>query len=196
MLFTMSRVPLGLLLVVAGCYDFASLTRGQDLDGGGAPAAGADLALSDRDSSDLLASAADLGAGCGCPTAADPCHTDPVCQPDGTCTASKPRTDGFGYDPNDPLKRCCNGKPVSVNTSENCGACGISCGSQQCLYAHGPHYYCACSSNDQCWSGCCSTAYGLPNVCAAGNCATNQPISCPGNATIDDDAAGPYYCHY
>ena len=198
MLSTRSRLALGLLLVVAGCYDFSSLTRGQNLDGGGgdlAPAV-ADLALPAHGGSDLLASASDLGAGCGCMPAADACHTDPECRPDGSCSPSKPRPDGFNYDTSDPLKRCCGGKPSSVNTAQNCGACGISCGLLPCLYTHGPHYYCACGTNDQCWSGCCSTAYGLPNVCAAGNCATNQPIACPGNAISDDDAAGPYYCHY
>jgi hypothetical protein len=197
----MPRPTLALLVVVAGCYDYDSLTRGRDL-----AVVSGDFATRDDDlghqpdDPDLAAPVPDQGDpggnSCNCPTAADPCHTDPQCKPDGSCTESKERADGYGYDPSDPLKRCCDGKPVSVNTSQNCGACGISCGSSPCLYAHGPHYYCACSENSDCWSGCCSIAYGLPNVCAAGNCATNQPIACPGNAVIDDDAAGPYYCHY
>lgn len=175
----MPRPTLALLVVVAGCYDYDSLTRGRDL-----AAVSADLAVVSTD----LATRGDLA----------PPHDDPdlaAAVPDlgGDCTQ---RPDGYGYDPSDPLKRCCDGKPVSVNTSENCGACGIHCGSRPCLYTHGPHYYCACSQNGDCWSGCCSTAYGLPNVCAAGNCATNQPIACPGNAVLDDDAAGPYFCHY
>ena len=198
--FIRSRASLGLLLVFAGCYDFGSLTRGGAVDGGSADLAVAvvdsDLAISADDDSDLAVSVGDLATACGCLPPADACHTASVCQPDGSCTPSKPRPDGFNYDPGDPLKRCCNGKPVSVNTSANCGACGISCGLLPCLYTHGPHLYCACATNDQCWSNCCSTAYGLPNVCAAGNCATNQPIACPGNAISDDDAAGPYYCHY
>jgi hypothetical protein len=128
--------------------------------------------------------------------AADPCHTDAVCGLNGVCGKPGLRPDGYGYDPNDPLRRCCGGLGVSVNTAQNCGACGISCGGQACLYTHGPHYYCACVNNSDCWSGCCSTAYNLPNVCAAGNCATNQPIACPGNAISSDDDLGPYYCHY
>jgi hypothetical protein len=193
----MPRPTLALLVVVAGCYDYDSLTRGRDLSVVSTDLATHGDSASSQDDPDLAAPLpGDLGGSCTCPKAADACHTDPQCKPDGTCSESKQRPDGFGYDPSDPLKRCCDGKLVSVNTSDNCGACGIHCGSSPCLYAHGPHYYCACVSNSDCWSGCCSIAYGLPNVCAAGNCATNQPIACPGNAVLSDDDAGPYYCHY
>ena len=176
-----------------------SLTVGADV-----PVVDAAVADADADSSDASAvSAAPVDfagtcpAGVACQKASDPCHTDAVCDENGVCGALGERPDGYGYDPANPLNRCCGGKAVPVNTVQNCGACGISCGAQACVYTHGPHYFCACSGdNHECWSQCCSTSYGLPNVCAAGNCATSQPITCPGNAILGNDAQGPYYCHY
>jgi hypothetical protein len=112
----------------------------------------------------------------------------------GKCGAQGTRPDGYGYD-SDPIHRCCGGKPVSVNTAQNCGVCGINCNGGQCLLRLG-QLYCTCTSNTQCWSQCCSIAYGTPNICAAGNCATNQPIPCPGNGINTDNPNGPYYCHY
>jgi hypothetical protein len=133
-------------------------------------------------------------SGTVCAPKSNACHTDGTCDGKGTCGAQGVRADGYSYD-GVALDRCCGGNPVKVNTAQNCGACGINCNGASCLLTRG-EYYCGCSSNAQCWSKCCSIAYGTPYMCAAGNCATNQPIPCPGNATNTDNPNGPYYCHY
>ncbi|HEX6839127.1 MAG TPA: hypothetical protein VF334_21255 [Polyangia bacterium] len=137
---------------------------------------------------------ADKPAGTVCAPRSNACHTDGTCDGKGACGAEGVRPNGYNYD-GVFLDRCCGGNPVRVDTAQNCGACGINCNGASCLYTRG-EYYCGCSSNAQCWSKCCSTAYGQPYMCAAGNCATNQPIPCPGNATNTNNPNGPFYCHY
>jgi hypothetical protein len=135
-------------------------------------------------------------SGTVCKKASNACHTDGLCDGNGACGPEGTRKDGYNYDGGNSLARCCGGNPTTVNTAQNCGACGIDCNGGSCETAHGGHLYCTCSSNAQCWSKCCSTYYGNPWVCAAGNCNTNQMISCPGNATNSDNPSGPFYCHY
>lgn len=136
----------------------------------------------------------DKPAGTVCAPKSNACHTDGTCDGKGACGPQGVRPNGYNYD-GVFLDRCCGGNPVRVDTAQNCGACGITCNGASCLLTRG-EYYCGCSSNAQCWSKCCSTAYGQPYMCAAGNCATNQPIPCPGNATNTNNPNGPYYCHY
>jgi len=133
-------------------------------------------------------------AGTVCAPKSNACHTDGTCDGKGACGPQGVRPDGYGYD-GTALDRCCGGNPVRVDSAQNCGACGINCNGASCLLTRG-EYYCGCSSNAQCWSKCCSTFYGTPYMCAAGNCATNQPIPCPGHATNTDNPNGPFYCHY
>jgi hypothetical protein len=136
----------------------------------------------------------DKAAGTVCAPKSNACHTDGTCDGKGACGAQGVRPDGYNYD-GVFLDRCCGGAPVKVNTAQNCGACGINCNGASCLLTRG-QYYCGCSSNTQCWSKCCSTAYGTPYMCAAGNCATNMAIPCPGNAINTNNPDGPFYCHY
>jgi hypothetical protein len=142
-------------------------------------------------------------AGVVCNKASDACHTDGTCNGSGSCGAQGTRAEKYNWDTNNALARCCGGHPTTVDTAENCGACGINCNGGSCVTAHGGHLYCTCGSNNQCLlrapgatTGCCSTYYGNPWVCAAGNCVTNQMIQCPGGATNSTDANGPFYCHY
>lgn len=137
---------------------------------------------------------ADKPAGTVCAPRSNACHTDGTCDGKGNCGAQGVRADGYSYD-GVYLDRCCGGNPVKIDTPQNCGACGINCNGASCNYTRG-EYYCGCSSNAQCWSKCCSIAYGTPYMCAAGNCATNQPIPCPGNAINTNNPNGPFYCHY
>jgi hypothetical protein len=133
--------------------------------------------------------------GTVCSPKVNACHTDGVCNGKGTCGAQGVHPDGYNYN-GVFLDRCCGGNPVSVNTAQNCGACGINCNGGSCVSAHGGPLYCTCASNAMCWSNCCSTFFGAPYVCAAGNCSTNQMIPCPGNAINSNNPNGPYYCHY
>ncbi len=147
-----------------------------------------------RCSGGVCGAVTDKPAGTVCAPRSNACHTDGTCDGNGTCGAQGVRPNGYSYD-GVYLDRCCGGNPVKIDTAQNCGACGIDCNGAACLNTRG-EYYCGCSSNAQCWSKCCSTFYGTPYMCAAGNCATNQPIPCPGNATNSDNPNGPYYCHY
>ena len=134
-------------------------------------------------------------AGVVCNPKSNACHTDGTCDGNGTCGAQGVRPTGYQYDGNY-QDRCCSGTPTNIFTDvHNCSVCGLDCNGGSCLAIHGQHY-CSCTSNAQCWSKCCSIAYGTPDVCAAGNCATNQPIPCPGNGIESNNSIGPYYCHY
>lgn len=135
-------------------------------------------------------------AGTVCSPKSNACHTDGVCDGKGECGSQGVRPDGYNWNPSVPLDRCCGGSPVAVNTTSNCGACGIDCNGGSCVAGASGYLYCTCTSNTQCWSKCCSVAYGTPLLCAAGNCATNQPIACPGNASNTRPANDPYACHY
>ena len=147
-----------------------------------------------RCSGGVCGAVTDKAAGTVCAPRSNACHTDATCDGKGSCGAQGVRPNGYSYD-GVYLDRCCGGNPVRIDSAQNCGACGISCNGASCLQTRG-EYYCGCSSNAQCWSKCCSTYYGTPYMCAAGNCATNQPIPCPGNATNSNNPNGPYYCHY
>ncbi len=136
----------------------------------------------------------DKPAGTVCAPKSNACHTDGTCDGRGNCGPQGVHPDGYSYD-GVYLDRCCGGNPTRIDTAQNCGACGLNCNGASCLNTRG-EYYCGCSSNAQCWSKCCSTYYGQPWMCAAGNCATNQPIPCPGNAINSNNPNGPYYCHY
>jgi hypothetical protein len=160
------------LCAAAGCYD----TR--LLDGHPAPV----------DPRDAAVAPADAAPPAHAPTPAD--AGSPAGDGGGACGP-----DGTLVDPSQPLVRCCQGKPTRVDTPDNCGACGLRCNGRDCLATHGDHYYCGCWSDDDCWSGCCTAAYGVPWVCSATH--AGQPIACPGNATHSDGAPdGPPYCHY
>jgi hypothetical protein len=138
------------------------------------------------------------GAGKVCDPASNACHTDGTCDGNGHCGGQGTRPESFNWNPSNFHARCCGGNPTTVDTAQNCGACGINCNGGACENLHG-ELYCTCNSNAQCWSKCCSIAYGTPWTCAAGDCNTNQMISCPGGATNSDNpnpGGGPYYCHY
>lgn len=204
---------------IAGCYDLASLTRGADASAGAADLSagtGDLMGVCDRapdgtvcapNASPCVRSGTCKGGSCQpqtpapsgtvCQTSTDPCRTDAVCDASGVCGEQGVRPDGYGYDAANPINRCCGGTPVPVNTAQNCGVCGISCGAQPCLYEHGPHWHCGCADNGQCWSGCCVRSYGEPYVCGAGTCVVpSQPLVCPGGGMIGNDNLSPYYCHY
>jgi hypothetical protein len=181
-----------LLVAAAGCYD----TR--LLDGRPAPNDPRDAAFAGNDAA---FAGEDAGSACGpdgtiCAPTSDPCQLPGRCL-HGLCTPITDAPDGTAYDPAQPLARCCQGKPSRIDSPDNCGACGISCNGHDCLNVHGGHYYCGCWVHADCWSGCCSAAYGAPWVCAAQSCETGQPLACPGNAiNTDGHPDGPSYCHY
>lgn len=134
-------------------------------------------------------------AGTVCNPKSNPCHTDGTCDGNGTCGAQGVQPTGYQYDATY-QHRCCGGNPTDVFTDvHNCGVCGIDCNGGSCAALHNAHY-CTCTSNAQCWSNCCSIAYGTPYTCAAGNCSTNLMIPCPGNGINSNNSNGPYYCHY
>jgi hypothetical protein len=206
---------LQLVLATAGCYD----TR--LLDGHAAPlsapdaAAGDDAApscgpdgtvcaptsdpclLAGRCLDDVCQPIANALQGTPCAPAPDACHTAGICDGAGRCAAPAALPDGAAADPSQPLVRCCQGKPSRMDSPDSCGACGISCNGRDCLATHGGHYYCGCWGDADCWSGCCTSAYGVPWVCAAASCSTGDAIACPGNASNSDGHPdGPRYCHY
>jgi hypothetical protein len=135
-------------------------------------------------------------AGTVCSPKSNVCHTDGTCNGSGVCGPQGTHPTGYSYD-GVYNHRCCGGNPTDISTDvHNCGVCGLGClNGNSCLNAHG-EIYCGCAANSECWSTCCSTAFGNPWVCAAGNCQTNQPIPCPGNGTNGYNPNGPYFCHY
>jgi hypothetical protein len=133
--------------------------------------------------------------GTVCDPAATPCRTDGTCKA-GACGPQGTRPDGYNYNPASYVARCCGGSATTIDTNSNCGACGTSCGGgSSCIQRQG-EYYCSCTLNAQCWSGCCSTFYGTPYVCAASNCA-GTCIACSGGAScVNGGSTQPNYCHY
>jgi hypothetical protein len=138
-------------------------------------------------------------AGTSCPDLT--CHTGLVCDGNGNCAGGVRRPDGYNYDSSNPWLRCCGGNAINTQTDKNnCGGCGVPClNGHTCITSHG-QAYCSCTSSttSDCWSGCCSTYYGTPYVCAAGNCQTNTCLSsCPGGAHVGSTSSAPVcYCHY
>jgi hypothetical protein len=108
---------------------------------------------------------ADDGTACG--IAADGCHTAPACQ-GGVCQPGIARPDGYNYDTSDSLAQCCGGAPVKINSVQNCGVCGNTCGAgsgcvmnnRPCDILKGcpgssPSWLCTCSPSSQCMLPIC-----------------------------------------
>ena len=66
-----------------------------------------------------------------CGDASNACHTNRLCKA-GACQAEGTHPDGYNYDSGNYLARCCGGAPTSINTPNNCGACGLKCASGRC----------------------------------------------------------------
>jgi hypothetical protein len=131
--------------------------------------------------------------GTVCRQAQDACHIDATCH-NGACGAIGTRADGYNYAAGD-LHRCCGGSPVQTNTSQHCGVCGISCGSNACVSVGGV-WQCSCTASSDCWSNCCSTSAGAPYVCVPSSCGNPAAcIACPGGGTCTETTPH-YYCHY
>jgi hypothetical protein len=135
--------------------------------------------------------------GTKCGTAANACHTDPVCKA-GVCQAAGTHPDGYNYDSGNYLARCCGGSPTSINSPNDCGACGIKCASGRCINTgstNAQQWWCSCTANSECWSGCC--ADGSPPVCSPSSCGSPAKcIDCPGNASCMQSQTPHYWCHY
>jgi hypothetical protein len=135
--------------------------------------------------------------GTKCGTASDACHTDRTCKA-GACQPQGSRPEGYNYDAGNYLARCCGGVPTSINTANNCGACGLKCASGSCINTGAKNqqqWWCKCVANSECWSGCC--ANGSPPVCSPSTCgSTARCTSCPGGATCTADQDPHYWCHY
>jgi len=138
--------------------------------------------------------------GVECGPAPNECWLPGRCQA-GVCNPPTKRPDGFNWDGSDPWRRCCNGEPLRMDTNENCGVCGISCDptdGQSCkLNPVNVRYYCeGCNASVNCWSGCCSTSFGLPYRCAASDCEGNC-IACPGTSTcVNSGGQASLVCVY
>ena len=141
----------------------------------------------------------DIPDGVECDDAPSACHKPGVCE-SGKCTEPKLHPDGHNWDASEPLARCCGGKPVTVNTNSNCGACGIKCDTsdkQNCKKnpANG-HFYCeGCEYSTKCWSGCCSMFWGEPYRCAASDC-EGHCITCPTGSSCVESTEAANVCVY
>jgi hypothetical protein len=119
---------------------------------------------------------------------------------DGSTNPCSGRPDGFSLNALDPYSRCCGGVAVETTTDTNCGVCGVACNTalgQSCGLIDGQYLCLDCSSNADCWSGCCAATVSPPhcsaNDCATGACATPDPCAAHGaHCTI----AGVAYCSY
>jgi hypothetical protein len=136
-----------------------------------------------------------------CSNPVDLCHTAGVCK-NGACGAQGVLPTGTSYD-GVYSHRCCGGLLVDIATdASNCGACGIKCFTGlACVHAgtNPDAYYCRCTSALDCWSGCCSTAFGVTqDVCAASTCPepSGCAVPCPGGATCLADGMESAFCHY
>ena len=136
--------------------------------------------------------AADAGTGCAvwpdntpCKAAPNACFNAGVCK-NKLCYSPTPKPEGYNWNANDPNARCCAGVPLTTNTGNNCGACGIKCnpnnGESRSLL--GGRYFCrGCTASSGCWSGCCSTSF-TPYTCSASDCKGNcDGTKCPVNTT-------------
>jgi len=132
-----------------------------------------------------------------CASASNACHTDRLCKA-GVCQADTTHPDGYNYDTGNYLARCCGGTPTSINTPNNCGACGLRCASGRCINTgatNSQQWWCACSASSECWSNCC--ADGSPPVCSPSSCgSTARCITCPGGASCTASQTPHYWCHY
>lgn len=98
---------------------------------------------------------------------------------------------------------CCANVCVARNDHDNCGSCGISCGTLSCvaLVAHPGQYSCNCFTNDFCRNagfGALATCWhdGIQSAC---NCQCSTGSSCTGQCAgggICADVSGHNYCHY
>jgi hypothetical protein len=135
--------------------------------------------------------------GTKCGNASNACHTDRLCKA-GQCQAEGTRPDGHNYDSGNYLARCCGGTPTSINTPNNCGACGLKCASGRCINpdaTNNQQWWCSCVANSECWSGCC--ANGSPPVCSPSTCGSPaRCTACPGGASCTASQTPHYWCHY
>jgi hypothetical protein len=132
-----------------------------------------------------------------CGTASNACYTQPVCKA-GQCQAQQARPDGYNYDTGNYLARCCGGSPSSINTANNCGACGIKCGDGKCVNTgskNSQQWWCTCTASSSCWSGCCVGT--SPGLCSPSTCYdAAKCITCPGGASCQASQEPHYWCHY
>ena len=132
-----------------------------------------------------------------CGDASNACHTNRLCKA-GACQAEGTHPDGYNYDSGNYLARCCGGAPTSINTPNNCGACGLKCASGRCINpgaTNNQQWWCSCTASSECWSGCC--ADGSPPVCSPSSCgSTARCIACPGGASCTASQTPHYWCHY
>jgi hypothetical protein len=140
--------------------------------------------------------------GTSCGKASDACHIAPTCK-GGACQPQGTQPEGYNYDSADYLARCCGGAPVKINTTQNCGACGIACRNGNGCVSDGNNmqWWCACRNvNTDCWSNCCATGIVMGTqspVCSPSTCGSNaQCTSCPGGSHCDTQNAPHYWCHY
>ncbi len=135
---------------------------------------------------------ADAGTGCAvwpdgtpCKSAPNVCFNAGVCK-SGQCFSPTPKPEGYNWNVNDPNARCCGGSPLTLNTSSNCGACGIKCNpnnGESCSLLGGRYFCRGCIASSGCWSGCCSTSF-TPYTCSASDCKGNcDGTKCPANTT-------------
>jgi hypothetical protein len=130
--------------------------------------------------------------GTTCAAPPDLCHAPSTCQ-GGACMAGPALPETTNWDPSDPQARCCGGVQGRAISNDNCNVCGIKCNTgagQNCIQQGGapPRFQCSyCVADSECWSNCCASVPGQPNVCADSDCSGNCPTNniCPAGAMCE-----------
>lgn len=108
----------------------------------------------------------------------------------GPCSG---KPDGYAFKPGDPQARCCKGQTARIDTTSNCGGCGIRCApGRACGQLVPGHYACKCNNSN---AECVNDGYGSRATCYAGG-GSYCNCQCPSNvSTCTGQCGGGATCH-